>query len=335
MGTNGVPLIQLQDVHKKLGGREILRGVTLDVRDGETLVVIGRSGTGKSVTLKTLIGLLHPDKGRIIIQGRDVTGLPEREYAEVRRLFGVLFQSGALINWLSVAENVALPLREHTTKSEEEIQAIVADKLKLLELTHARDLMPSEISGGMKKRAGLARALVLGPKVILYDEPTSGLDPVMSSQINELVNRMKREVGVTSILVTHDMESAYSVGDRIAMLYEGRIIFIGSPDEAKNTEDEVVHQFVRGLLEGPITDALRKEEGLGAQPRESEDGPGDEFGSDETPRPKTRRTDTIPIKRRPKLWAVFRCANPGCQKPAREGPFATPPTCCEKPMVEI
>ncbi len=256
------PMIQFVGVHKTLGGRKILDGIDLEVRTGETMVIIGRSGTGKSVAMKTLIGLLRPDEGQVLIKGSDVTGLSEQAYAVVRRMFGVLFQSGALINWMTVGENVALPLREHTEMSESEIQAKVGEMLKLFELTHARDLLPSEISGGMKKRAGLARGLILDPEVILYDEPTSGLDPVMSSQIDALVLRVQREINVTSIFVTHDMESAYTVGDRIAMLYKGKIIFVGTPDEMRSTDDPVVRQFVSGALEGPITSDLRAEEGL-------------------------------------------------------------------------
>jgi phospholipid/cholesterol/gamma-HCH transport system ATP-binding protein len=256
------PMIEFVGVHKSFGDRKILDGVDLQIWTGETMVIMGRSGTGKSVTMKLLIGLLRPDQGRVLIKGRDVTDLPESKYAIVRRLFGVLFQSGALINWMTVGENVALPLREHSTLGEAEIQAKVAEMLKLFELSHARDLLPSEISGGMKKRAGLARGLILDPEVVLYDEPTSGLDPVMTSQIDELVRKVQRELNVTSVFVTHDMGSAYHVADRISMLYKGRIIYTGTPDDVRSTDDPIVKQFVNGLLDGPITADLRSEEGL-------------------------------------------------------------------------
>jgi phospholipid/cholesterol/gamma-HCH transport system ATP-binding protein len=246
-------IVVLEDVHKSLGGREVLRGVDLAIRKGETTVIIGRSGTGKSVTLKNILGLLRPDRGRIWIYGQDVTHLPETAYAEIRKKFGVLFQSGALINWMSVGDNVALPLREHTRLPEEEVQKRVREKLSILELSNDALKMPSEISGGMKKRAGLARAIILDPAIILYDEPTSGLDPVMSNQINDLILRMQSLLGVTSVVVTHDMESAYRIGNRIAMLYEGKIIQVGTREEIQNTPDPVVRQFIHGDTQGPIT----------------------------------------------------------------------------------
>ncbi len=248
-------MLVLENVHKSLGGKEILRGVNLEVRDGETVVIIGQSGTGKSVTLKNIIGLLKPDKGRIIIDGTDVTDFNEKKYSEVRRKFGVLFQSGALINWMNIEDNIALPLREHTRMNPDQVRAKVDEKLALLNLLDARHKMPSEVSGGMRKRAGLARAIILDPKIILYDEPTSGLDPVMSSQINELIMRMQKVLGVTSVVVTHDMESAYMIADRIAMLFEGRIIECGTREEIRNSSNPIVRQFVEGLTSGPITGA--------------------------------------------------------------------------------
>jgi phospholipid/cholesterol/gamma-HCH transport system ATP-binding protein len=251
--SNGEEIVRLDNLHIRLGGMPILQGLTLSVRKGETLVIIGRSGTGKSVTLKNLLGLLRPDEGRIYIYGEDVTDLPEKLYAEIRKKFGVLFQSGALINWLSVGDNVALPLREHTQMPEEEIRVKVREKLALLDMLGAIGKMPSEISGGMKKRAGLARAIILDPEIVLYDEPTSGLDPVLSNQINELVLRMQEVLGITSIVVTHDMESAYRIGNRISMLYNGRIIQTGTKEEIQNTNDPVVCQFIHGQTKGPIT----------------------------------------------------------------------------------
>ncbi len=249
------PVLVLDNIHKALGGRDVLRGVSIEVRDGETVVIIGQSGTGKSVTLKNIIGLLRPDRGRILIDGVDVTDFDEKKYSEVRRKFGVLFQSGALINWMNIEENVSLPLREHTRMSPAEIAAKAEEKLKLLNLYESRHKMPSEISGGMRKRAGLARAIILDPKIILYDEPTSGLDPVMSNQINELIMRMQKVLGVTSVVVTHDMESAYMIADRIAMLFEGRIIETGTREEIRNSQNPIVRQFIGGLTSGPITGA--------------------------------------------------------------------------------
>jgi phospholipid/cholesterol/gamma-HCH transport system ATP-binding protein len=227
--------------------------VDLEIRTGETLVILGQSGTGKSVMLKNIIGLLRPDRGSIVIDGEDVTQMSENEFTQVRRKFGVLFQSGALINWLNIGDNVALPLREHTKMSGEEIETLVAEKLGLLNLSDSRNKMPSEVSGGMRKRAGLARAIILDPKIILYDEPTSGLDPVMSNQINELILRMQKLFGVTSLVVTHDMQSAYMIADRIAMLFQGRVIEVGTCDQIRSSTNPIVRQFIEGKTEGPIT----------------------------------------------------------------------------------
>ena len=246
-------MITLQDVHKQLAGQAVLNGVDLEVERGETMVVIGRSGSGKSVTIKHMVALLRPDRGSVTIDGVDVAGLDEKGIFHLRRKFGVLFQSGALINWLSVYDNVALPLREHTDLNEGKIDKKVHERLGLLDLGEHADKMPSDISGGMKKRAGLARAIVLDPEIVLYDEPTSGLDPVMASRINRLIIDVKEKLGVTSVVVTHDMDSAYKIADRIAMLYEGRIVQVGTPDEIRNSTDPVVRQFVEGRIDGPIT----------------------------------------------------------------------------------
>jgi phospholipid/cholesterol/gamma-HCH transport system ATP-binding protein len=254
-------MIRLVDIWKQLGGRQVLRGLNLHVPRGKTVVIIGGSGTGKSVTLKHIVGLLKPDKGQVIVNGEEITHFNKRELSRVRRKFGVLFQSGALINWLSVYDNVALPLRELTKLKEPEIEKRVREKLRLLHLEYAASYFPAEISGGMKKRVGLARALIFNPEAILYDEPTSGLDPVIASSINEMINDMKQQLNVTSIVVTHDMESAYTVGDKIAMLYEGRIVEEGAPEEIRNTVNPIVRQFIEGQVEGPITDRLRNLEG--------------------------------------------------------------------------
>jgi phospholipid/cholesterol/gamma-HCH transport system ATP-binding protein len=246
-------MIELDGVHKRLGGLDVLRGVDLTVEQGETMVIIGRSGSGKSVTLKHMIGLMVPDRGTVRVDGSEWAGLGKGGTFELRRRFGVLFQSGALLNWMTVYDNVALPLREHTDLSDEQIAETVREKLALVDLVDHADKTPSDISGGMKKRAGLARAIVMDPEILLYDEPTSGLDPVLSSTINELINNVKHELGVTSVVVTHDMSSAYAIADRIAMLYEGAVIQVGTPDEIRGSDNPVVHQFVKGLTEGPIT----------------------------------------------------------------------------------
>ena len=245
-------MIWLEDVHKELGGQAVLRGVNLEVRQGETMVIIGRSGSGKSVTLKHMVRLLLPDRGRVTVGGIDVAALNTRGVFELRRKFGVLFQSGALINWLSVHDNVALPLREHTRMSPAEIDDVANEKLSLLDMAEHARKMPADLSGGMKKRAALARAIVLNPEIVLYDEPTTGLDPVMANRINQLVIDVKEKLTVTSVVVTHDMESAYTVADRIAMLYEGRIVQVGNPDEIRDSADPVVRQFIEGRIAGPM-----------------------------------------------------------------------------------
>lgn len=254
-------IIRLENLEKTLEGRQILRGLSLEIRRGETMVIIGRSGVGKSVTLKHIVGLMRPDRGRVIIDGVDLSTMRPAEMARFRKKFGLLFQSGALINWLTVGENVALPLIEHERLPPARIRQIVREKLALVDMLHAEHLYPSDISGGMKKRAGLARAIVRDPEVVLYDEPTSGLDPVMSNQINELILDMQRRIQVTSLVVTHDMESAYMIADRIAMLYNGGIVQACTPAEMQASHDLTIRQFIEGDTTGPITDAIRGEEG--------------------------------------------------------------------------
>jgi len=245
-------MIELIDIHKELGSKKVLNGLSLKVESGETMVIIGRSGSGKSVTFKHITGLLKPDSGRILVDGVDVTTASGNEVDRVRRRLGVLFQSGALLNWMTVDANVALPLRELTKLPEAEIRRIVDEKLALVELNGAGHLMPASLSGGMKKRAGLARSLVLEPEILLYDEPTSGLDPIMANRINELIIDMQRKLNVTSIVVTHDMESAFMIADRIAMLFGGRIIEVGTPLEIRATKNVIVRQFVDGKTRGPV-----------------------------------------------------------------------------------
>ncbi len=245
-------MIELINLYKTFEERVILNNISVKIEEGETFVIIGLSGTGKTVTLKHIAGLLEPDHGMVVIDGISMSGSSERVKNKLRSKMGVVFQSGALINWLSVGDNVALPLREHKRYPEAEIREIVDEKLRLLKLYEAKDKMPSDISGGMKKRAGLARVLVRNPKIILYDEPTSGLDPVMSSRISQLIVQMKNEFGVTSVVVTHDMNSAYYIADRIAVLYNGEIVQCDTPENIKNTEHPVVRQFINGSLKGPI-----------------------------------------------------------------------------------
>lgn len=245
-------IIELVNVHKTFGKRKILRGVNLSVCKGETMVILGPSGTGKSVTLKHITGLTLPDQGDCLINGQSISFSKNKIKEKIRAQMGVLFQSGALINWLSVYENVALPLREHKLAKGEELDRIVMEKLRWLDLIQAKDNLPSDISGGMKKRAGIARALTTNPEILLYDEPTSGLDPVMSNVFNELILRLKKELQVTSIVVTHDMESAYMIADRISFIYEGEFIFCGTPSEIKKSDNLIIQQFINGRTIGPM-----------------------------------------------------------------------------------
>ena len=245
-------MIELRNVFKRFGSRDVLNGVSLKIQKGETFVIIGQSGTGKTVTLRHLAGLIDPDHGEVIIDGIHMNGATGKVKSGLREKMGIVFQSGALINWMTVAENVALPLIEQRRLSRTQINEVVEDRLRILQLTDAGDKMPADISGGMRKRVGLARVLVRNPEIILYDEPTSGLDPVMSSVINELIKRMQREYGVTSVVVTHDMGSAYDIADRIAMLYEGEIVVCDSPEGIKNSVNPIVRQFISGSIEGPI-----------------------------------------------------------------------------------
>ena len=230
----------------------MLAGFNLKIEKGESFVIIGQSGIGKTVALRHVAGLLSPDSGRVLVEGIQVNGARPAALRKLRERMGVLFQSGALINWMTVAENVALPLSEHRRFPRREIERRVDEKLELLELSDAKFKTPSEISGGMKKRVALARVLMSNPDIILYDEPTTGLDPVMSMVISELIRQMQRDFGVTSLVVTHDMKSAFHVGDRIGMLYGGELVQVGTPDEIMNSDNLVVRQFINGELEGPI-----------------------------------------------------------------------------------
>jgi phospholipid/cholesterol/gamma-HCH transport system ATP-binding protein len=241
-----MPLIDLKHLSKSFGWHAVLSDMSLSIEAGESLVVIGASGTGKSVLLKHIVGLLKPDSGEVWFDGNRIDELPERALMEVRKRFGFLFQMGALFDSLNVGDNIAFPLREHTTKSEAEIAQIVADKLRMVGLSGVEKKMPAELSGGQRKRVALARAIAMNPQVILYDEPTTGLDPVRADVINQLIIKLGRELNVTSITVTHDMQSAFKIGNRIVMLHEGRIIMDGTPQEIQASDNPIVKQFILG-----------------------------------------------------------------------------------------
>jgi len=245
-------MIQIRGLRKRLGGKQVLNGVDLDVEKGQTIVVIGRSGTGKSVLLKHIIGLMTPDEGSIQVDDVEIVGLAERPLDDVRKRFGMLFQGAALFDSLTVGENVGLSLREHHHLHDDEIHQRVVERLEWVGLSGVEGMKPASLSGGMRKRVGLARAIAMDPEYILYDEPTTGLDPIMADVINQLIRSLQSRMGVTSIVVTHDMTSAFHVGDRLAMLHEGRVVFTGTPDEARNTRDPMVRQFIEGSSEGPI-----------------------------------------------------------------------------------
>ena len=245
--------IEMLDVHKAFGNKEILKGFSLTVEDGETLSVIGYSGSGKSVMLKQIIGLMQPDRGSVHVDGKDVAALSRSGLTELRRKVGYVFQFAALFDSMTIGENVAMGLRRIPDMDEEEIEARVRECLSLVDLHDVHERYPSEMSGGMVKRAGLARAIATGPKYLLYDEPTTGLDPVTVKVIDRLNIRMKEELGVTGIVITHDMDSAYRISDRIAMLYEGKMRAVGTVEEIRNSEDPLVRAFVEGrpeLMEG-------------------------------------------------------------------------------------
>lgn len=246
-------MIEVQNVHRWFGAQHVLSGVHLQIREGETLVIIGRSGCGKSVLLKIMMGILEPDQGEISINGINLHQLGPRELDQFRLKLGMLFQGAALFDSLTVCENVGFSLFEHTHLAVGAIREKVREKLSLVGLEGIEDKMPAELSGGMKKRVGLARAICNEPKFILYDEPTTGLDPINADAINELILAMQQRLKVTSVVVTHDMTSAYKVANRIAMLYEGKIIAVGTPDEIKHSDNPVVQQFITGSAQGPIT----------------------------------------------------------------------------------
>ncbi len=245
-------MIRIVDLHKAFGPNKVLRGVNLTVEKGETMVVIGQSGSGKSVLLKLMIGLLKPDAGEIYVDGEEISRLKDEALQGITRKFGLLFQGAALFDSMTVAENVRFGLERHTQYSAAEMDKLTAESLALVGLSGVERLMPHQLSGGMKKRVGLARAIAYRPQIMLYDEPSTGIDPIRADAINDLINKLKIEIGVTSVVITHDMASSYRVADRIAMLYEGRIIEEGTPHEIKGSQNPVVQQFIHGRAEGPI-----------------------------------------------------------------------------------
>jgi len=260
-------VIKVTDLVKRFGGRAVLSGVNLEVHPGETMVIMGGSGCGKSTLLRHMIGSIMPDEGSVALFGQDITQLDARGLDEIRKRFGILFQSGALFNSLTVAENVALPMREHTDLDEDTIEIMVRMKLELVGLRYAADLVPAEISGGMKKRAGLARAIALDPEILFYDEPSAGLDPVTSAEIDQLMMDLSRKIGVASVVVTHEMDSAFRIADRMAMLESGRMLKIAPRVEFEQLRDgeptgdemtDLMRQFLRGDSQGPITDRRMK-----------------------------------------------------------------------------
>lgn len=247
------PFISIQDLHKSFGRQRVLDGITLQIGKGESIVVIGQSGTGKSVLLKHLVRLMEPDSGTILFDGLDLFDLTNAELATVRRRIGMLFQSAALFDSLTVAENVGLALRESYRLPTSEIEPIVTERLEMVGLAEAADKYPAELSGGMRKRVGLARALAATPEVMLYDEPTTGLDPVTADVINELIVELNSRFHVTSVTVTHDMASAFKIADRIVMLYQGKLAYDGTPAQVRASDDPLVRQFISGSSVGPMT----------------------------------------------------------------------------------
>jgi len=245
-------LISVEHLTKNYDGRRIIDDLSFEVRRGETVVIMGQSGSGKSTLLRQLVGAEKPDAGTIHLFGRDITGMPERELDEIRKRFGILFQSGALYSSMTVGANVALPINEHFKLHPNVVEIMVRLKLEQVGLAGVEDLMPAHLSGGMKKRVGLARAIALDPEILFYDEPTSGLDPIMTAGIDELITDLGSKLGVTSVVVTHDMESAYRIADRILLLYNSKFVAQGSPDEIRNTRDPFAKQFVHGEADGPV-----------------------------------------------------------------------------------
>ncbi|HPS20059.1 MAG TPA: ABC transporter ATP-binding protein [Candidatus Omnitrophota bacterium] len=245
-------VVEVTDLVKEFAGRRVLNGINMKIYRGETFVIMGGSGCGKSTLLRHVIGNIKPTSGRVKLLGTDITDLVEEQLDDVRKKIGMSFQSSALFDSMNVGENVSLPLREHTKLDKTVIDIMVKMKLELVGLRGFENLMPSEISGGMKKRVGLARAIAMDPQIIFYDEPTAGLDPIMSAVIDKLIIDLSKKLSITSVVVTHDMKSVMTIADRIAMLYEGRVLEIGTPVEIKRSKNEIVQQFINGSFDGPI-----------------------------------------------------------------------------------
>jgi phospholipid/cholesterol/gamma-HCH transport system ATP-binding protein len=249
-------MIEIINLCKSFDGHKVLDNLSLTINTGETTVVIGRSGCGKSVLLKHIIGIMRPDSGQVLIDGRDVSKMDSKELGELRMQIGMLFQGAALFDSLTVLENVGFGMIEHTATGRDAIAQRVKECLALVGLKAIEEKKPAELSGGMKKRVGLARAICLRPKIMLYDEPTTGVDPIMGDSINDLIVKLHNKLNVTSVAVTHDMTSAYKIADKIAMLYNGRIITVGTPEGVRETKDPVVRQFITGAGKGPITEGI-------------------------------------------------------------------------------
>ncbi len=245
-------MIRLVDIHKGFNSQRVLNGLNLDIETGKITVIIGRSGGGKSVLLKHIIGLIRPERGEVLVDGVDIVRLNDRELNDIRRNFGMLFQEAALFDSMTVGENVAFPLREHTRLKQNQIDEIVQQKLLQVGLKDVAHKMPSELSGGMRKRVGLARALALDPKIILFDEPTTGLDPITADAIDRLIVETQTQTKATCVVISHDIESSFKIANTVAMLYEGRIIEIGTPDAIRSSDNAVLQQFIQGKAEGPI-----------------------------------------------------------------------------------
>jgi len=246
------PAVSVRNLRKSFGGREVLKGVSLDIQRGEIFVILGGSGCGKSTLLRHMTGAIHPDSGEVFFNGKDITQINDEEMEKVKRRFGMSFQSAALLDFLNVEENVSLPLQEHTDLDPKIISVIVKMKLNLVGMSGAEKLYPSQLSGGMKKRVGLARAIAMDPEIIFYDEPTAGLDPVVCHVVDKLIVDLSRKLLLTSVVVTHNMESVYRIADRVAMVHQGQVLQVGTPQEIKESADPIVQQFINGEIEGPV-----------------------------------------------------------------------------------
>jgi phospholipid/cholesterol/gamma-HCH transport system ATP-binding protein len=245
-------LIKMEDIYKSFGEQEVHKGINLLVPKGGISVILGPSGTGKSVLLKQMMGLILPDKGDVIVENESLVGMSRKKLIQIRKKFGMLFQNAALFDSMNVFDNIAFPLREHTKYKEKQIKDIVMEKLRLVGLKDVENKMPSELSGGMRKRVGLARAIALEPKIILYDEPTTGLDPIMKDVVNNLIHSTQEQLDITSVVISHDIESTLKIADFVSMIYDGKAVINGTIDDFKTTDDPYVKQFISGSMEGPI-----------------------------------------------------------------------------------